>query len=267
MKYDFSNVIITGIVQIMRVDLHAGASMHMLDRASCGLIIALNGRLRYNYSGESYLSDENHALLFSRGITYSFVSETDSSSIVINFFTQEPLPFQGIVSYDTNLANFGMRMENLWTFEKHAYTLRCMAELYDFFAKYSANDSHYIPSAQFRRIKPSIDYLESHYTDPNLSNDELAAVSGISTVYFRKLFIKRYGISPMRYVRQKRIEKAKNLLESQYYTSISDVAEASGFSCLYYFSKAFKLETSHSPSEYIAMRSRMSQDSLSYKEK
>lgn len=267
MKYNFSDVIITCILQVLQVNLRAGAIMHMPDRASCGLIIALKGRLRYEYNGTTYISDDNHALLFSQGITYSFISETDSSSIVINFSTQEPLPFQGIVSFDANLTNFGMRMENLWTFEKHAYTLRCMAELYVFLAKYSVNDSHYIPSAQFRRIKPSIDYLENHYTDPNLSNDELAAVSGISTVYFRKLFMKRYGISPMRYVRQKRIEKAKNLLESQYYTSISDVAEASGFSCLYYFSKAFKLETSHSPSEYIAMRSRESRDLLPRKEK
>lgn len=253
MKYDFSNVIITGIFQILQVNLHRGASMHMQNRSSCGLIIALNGQLRYEHKGKSYISDENHALLFSQGSTYSFVSETASSSIVINFFTQEELPFQGIISFETNLANFGMRMENLWTFEKHAYKLRCMSELYDFFTKYSNNDANYIPSAQFQRIKPSIDYLETHYTDPNLSNDELAAVSGISTVYFRKLFIRRYGISPMKYVRQKRIEKAKNLLESQYYTSISDVAEASGFSCLYYFSKAFKQETSRSPSEYAAM--------------
>nr|MBQ8245275.1 helix-turn-helix transcriptional regulator [Oscillospiraceae bacterium] len=267
MKYSFSDVVITGILRIIRVDLHAGAIMHIPDRASCGLIIALKGRLRYDYHGDSYISDENHALLFSQGITYSFVSETDSSSIVINFSTQNPLPFRGIVSFEAGLANFGMRMENLWTFEKHAYTLRCMAELYDFLAKYSVNDSHYIPSAQFRRIKPSIDYLESHYTDPNLSNDELAAVSGISTVYFRKLFMKRYGISPMRYVRQKRIEKAKNLLESQYYTSISDVAEASGFSCLYYFSKAFKLETSHSPSEYIALHSGAASEIPPIKEK
>lgn len=265
MKYDYTQVILTGILRIVQVNLHAGATMHMPNRSSCGLIIALNGQLRYNYQGEDYLSDDNHALLFSQGITYSFVSETDSSSIVINFYTQEPLPFRGIVSIDANLGNFGMRMENLWTFEKHAYTLRCMSELYDFFAKFSVNDTHYIPSAQFRRIKPSIDYLETHYTDPELSNDELAAVSGISTVYFRKLFIKRYGISPMRYVRQKRIEKAKLLLESQYYTSISDVAEASGFSCLYYFSKAFKQETSHSPTEYIALRNSVSSDNSSAK--
>jgi len=257
---DFSDVVVTGIIQILQVNLHAGVSMDIPNRPSCGLIIALSGRLRYRFQGESFLSDENHALLFSRGITYSLVSETDSSSIVINFLTQDALPFQGIVSYETDLRNFGMRMENRWTFEKHAYKLRCIAELYDFFAQYSYNGAHYIPSAQFKRIKPSIDYLESHYTDPNLSNDELAAVSEISTVYFRKLFIKRYGISPMRYVRQKRIEKAKNLLESQYYTSISDVAEASGFSCLYYFSKAFKQETSHSPSEYIALMNRASQD-------
>lgn len=260
MKADFSNVIVTGILQILQVNLHAGASMDMPNRASCGLIIALNGTLRYDFENSAYISDENHALLFSQGITYSFVSETDSSSIVINFFTQDALPFQGIVTYETDLRNFGMRMENLWTFEKHAYKLRCIAELYDFLAQYSYNGAHYIPSAQFKRIKPSIDYLETHYTDPSLSNDELAAVSGISTVYFRKLFIKRYGIPPMRYVRQKRIEKAKKLLESQYYTSISDVAEASGFSCLYYFSKAFKQETSHSPSEYIVLMNQASQN-------
>lgn len=252
MKYDFSDTIITGIFQILQVNLHSGVCTDIKDRRHCGLIIALQGHVHYEYAGNTYLSDESHALLLSQGITYSFTSETDSRSIVINFSTKEALPVQGITSVAVNLGNLAMRLENLWTFEKHAYKLRCMQQLYELFIKISPNDSLYISSKQNNLIKASIEYLETHYTDPDLTNDRLAAASGLSTVYFRKLFRNHYGMSPMHYVRQKRIEKAKKLLESQYYTSISDVAEASGFHSLFHFSKAFKQETSYSPSEYAA---------------
>ena len=45
-----------------------------------------------------------------------------------------------------------------------------------------------------------------------ITNDELAAVAGMSTVYFRKLFTSIMGVSPITYVHQFRTEKAKEML-------------------------------------------------------
>ena len=71
----------------------------------------------------------------------------------------------------------------------------------------------------------------------------------MSTVYFRKLFTEAYGMPPMRYVRQKRIEKAQNLLENGF-TNISEIADSVGFNSIYHFSKTFKQLIGTSPSNY-----------------
>ena len=258
MSNDFSHVISEGISKAVTVELARGATIPILDRPSAGLIVATRGQVSYVLDGRSYLSDEGHALLLSPGITYRLTSLTDSASVVINFDIRGELPFRGIQSYELDLSGMARRIENTWTFQKPSYQLQCIRALYDFFIKINRNTGPYFPSEKFKRIEPSIGYLESHYTDPDLSNDELAAVSGVSTVYFRKLFLLLYGVPPMKYIRQKRIEKAKSLLETRYYTSISDVAEASGFHSIYYFSRAFRQETDCSPSEYMVLYSNKS---------
>lgn len=249
MNYDFSNITIADISKVVSVMLHPGSKMDMPNRESEGLIIALSGTLKYFYSGVEYTSDPSHVLLLSKGISYNFISVTDSVSIVINFSTVSPLPFYGVERFEADLRNMANRVENNWAFKKPSYRLKCMEELYSFFIKHN-EESAYIPSNVLTQIGPSIRYLEAHYTDSDINNDDLASLSGVSTVYFRKLFTKSYGISPMRYIKIKRIEKAKSILESPYFTSISDVAEACGFNSVYYFSCAFKQETSCSPSEY-----------------
>ena len=77
----------------------------------------------------------------------------------------------------------------------------------------------------------------------------LAALCGISTVYFRKTFETVFGVSPIRYLHDLRIGKAKAILSGDY-DSIRQVAESTGYSSVYHFSKMFKLYTGQSPSTY-----------------
>jgi len=72
---------------------------------------------------------------------------------------------------------------------------------------------------------------------------------GVSTVYFRKLFTKIIGISPINYIQQLRIKKAKEMLKSDF-SKISVISEAVGYPNIYHFSKMFKQITGVSPTEY-----------------
>ena len=92
--------------------------------------------------------------------------------------------------------------------------------------------------------------MHKNYSDVSISNDSLAALCGVSTVYFRKLFTAAYGIPPMRYLKNVRINKAKELLIGDA-DSISAISENTGFGSVYAFSKAFKAETGVSPSGYV----------------
>ena len=75
----------------------------------------------------------------------------------------------------------------------------------------------YIPNHKRNRLQPVIDYISLHYSD-NIKNDTLAALAGMSTVYFRKQFTDLFGISPIAYIKNLRIEKAKEMLKSDYAT-------------------------------------------------
>lgn len=80
--------------------------------------------------------------------------------------------------------------------------------------------------------------------------DELAERLEVSAAHLGRVFTKKTGISPGKYITRVRIEFAKLLLRDPD-TTISYVAEASGFANANYFAKVFRRETGLSPSEYL----------------
>lgn len=99
-------------------------------------------------------------------------------------------------------------------------------------------------------LQPAIDYMTLNLADATISNQDLATLCNVSVVYFRKLFDRLYGVSPIKYLRMLRIEKAKELLVSDY-LSISDIASMTGFNTIFTFSRAFKNEVGLSPKNYL----------------
>ena len=83
----------------------------------------------------------------------------------------------------------------------------------------------------------------------DISIEKLADISGISSVYFRKIFSEIYGMPPMQYVGRIRIEKAKGMLIGDF-ISVTQIAEMSGFGSVYHFCKAFKKSTGLTPTEW-----------------
>ena len=98
-------------------------------------------------------------------------------------------------------------------------------------------------------INIAIKYIHSNYCTDIISIEKLADACNISTVYLRKLFASRFGVSPIQYISNLKLTRAKELLESNMYT-VSEVCFLSGFSDESYFSRKFKEATGVSPSEY-----------------
>jgi AraC-like DNA-binding protein len=80
--------------------------------------------------------------------------------------------------------------------------------------------------------------------------DELAERLEVSKAHLIRTFTKKTGISPGKYITRVRIEYAKLLLQDEE-SSISYVAESSGFANANYFAKVFRRETGMSPTEYL----------------
>ncbi|MEG0258638.1 MAG: AraC family transcriptional regulator [Lysinibacillus sp.] len=89
-------------------------------------------------------------------------------------------------------------------------------------------------------------YLERHIHKP-ISIQSLADSLEISTRHLLRLFKERYRIGPQIYLQQLRMERAKQHLLSNHY-GIKEIALSLGYEDEYYFSRAFKKETSMAPS-------------------
>lgn len=97
-------------------------------------------------------------------------------------------------------------------------------------------------------IKRAIDFLEEQLARP-LSNDQVAAVAGMSSSYFIREFKAYTGKTPYSFFIDLKVEKAKELLLNKN-MSITEAAQACGFSSPGHFSTVFKQKIGTTPSEY-----------------
>ena len=108
----------------------------------------------------------------------------------------------------------------------------------------------YVPKTQLSIIGPAIDVIDQQFADNSLNISYLASLCGISEVYFRKLFLNSFGVSPKEYIIQKRIDYAKILLKSGSF-SVSEIATLCGYTEPCHFSREFTKRVEIPPSQYF----------------
>jgi two-component system response regulator YesN len=97
-----------------------------------------------------------------------------------------------------------------------------------------------------RQVK---EYIEHHYTDPDLSLNEVSAQANLSASYFSVVFSQETCQTFKEYLTEMRINKAKELLRTTALRS-SDIAYQVGYNDPHYFSSVFKKNTGLSPIEF-----------------
>lgn len=83
-----------------------------------------------------------------------------------------------------------------------------------------------------------LQYIDEHYTDPQLSLTSVADVSGITEVYLSQLFKHISGENFSKYVENLRLKKAHDLIERGF--KINEVAQMSGYNSSQVFRRAYK---------------------------
>ena len=104
-------------------------------------------------------------------------------------------------------------------------------------------------TGQLGIIEPALKLIAEKYADPSFSVEVLAKACGISCVHLRRVFAKHFGMSPIKYILQYRMTRAKELLKYDM-LSVSEISEMLGYSGIFYFSKSFKKEIGMTPGEY-----------------
>lgn len=131
---------------------------------------------------------------------------------------------------------------------KPGYRFACLSLLYRILAELQTEEN-YLPEPLYRKIAPAVQYIEEHFRENSLCCDVLPSLCGISYSYLQRLFLRRYGLTPKQYITQLRLNCARGLLRSGLYT-VTEVAQASGFYDVYFFSRQFKKAVGVSPSVY-----------------
>ena len=106
------------------------------------------------------------------------------------------------------------------------------------------------PKGQYKDlIRQTKAYIDSHYTDPELSLNVVAAQANLSASHFSVVFSQEAGQNFKEYLTEIRINKAKELLRMTALRS-ADIAYQVGYNDPHYFSSVFKKHTGQSPIEF-----------------
>ncbi len=248
-----ANITVTEVFSANRLmNSPVGVTTYRHNRNGWAIALKLHGKTIYTVGNENVLSDSLHPVILPKGSDYSWVCKEPGECLIIEFDAE--IKCSTLFSFETSdnstIINAFSKIEKSIHRQKSYYRLECFNHLYEillFLAKSTSKEP--IHPKKHQILYPAIKYISENYFDGNITNASLAEICGISTVYFRKTFESVYGISPIKYLHNFRIEKAKAILHSDY-ESIEQVALSVGYNSIYHFSKMFKQYTGKSPSEY-----------------
>ncbi|MBO5070967.1 MAG: helix-turn-helix domain-containing protein, partial [Roseburia sp.] len=92
-------------------------------------------------------------------------------------------------------------------------------------------------------------YIEEHFSDPELSVVGVGEQVKLSSAYLSRMFKERYGVSILTYIAETRINNAKKTLRETE-KSVQEIAEESGFLSSNVFIKSFKKLEGITPGAY-----------------
>ena len=236
---------ITEVCEAVVVYSERGRALDIKDRFSYGLSFCKSGEIVYTHKGRRTVSTSDVAVLLPMGESYHLDGSRAGEFPLINFYTERQDIHEFCVFPVRNLEGYLRDFEALREMLLHdREPLRVMSIFYAMLAGLSAEGT-----VESDTLAPILRYLEAHYSDPQLSNAQLAARGGISEVYMRRLFRERLHTSPKQYITELRMQKAKQLLTESGKT-VGEIAAGCGFTAIYHFSAAFRAATGQTPTAY-----------------
>ena len=228
-----------------------GASSKRKNRPLWAFVIKYEGQTIYAVNGRPHISDLHNVTILPKGCRYDWQCVESGRFIIVEFDCDQTC--DEIFSF--SVKNGESLLGTVRKMEINRARLGCTQRLDEFRDLYgilsslikSANKK-YVPSPKERIIYPITEYIAQN-CGKHISADELSAMTDFSAVYFRKVFKDVTGMSPIRYVRTIKINKAKEMLESDY-SSVTNIAASLGYNNVYEFSRDFKKQVGISPSRY-----------------
>ncbi|MBQ2968118.1 MAG: helix-turn-helix transcriptional regulator [Clostridia bacterium] len=246
-----SNLVIQKVYSTTTLYSEENRKAKRVNREKWAVIIKYEGETVYTSRGSTYISNANNLIILPKGCSYEWSCKRSGHFSVIEFESEATCDtiFCFPVQNSDKILKLFKELEYKRTLKKPLFEAESIRDTYSIILLLTqALQRKYLPTKKADKLTPALDYMAKNYNLP-ITNDKLSSLTGLSTVYFRKLFTEVYGISPITYVHKLRIKKAKEMLGSDY-GSITNIAEALGYLNIYDFSRAFKKHVGVSPLKY-----------------
>ena len=247
------------ITEINRV-IMVGKDEYPEQITSFGHAVKYN-ELIFHFSGQAtvYFDDlvletrPNTIRFLPKGETkrYDVLRHERGECIDVCFSADRPLSPQAFVidvAHNEKLGALFKKLFSTWVSKKNGYYFESMSLLYRIFAEMQRDNT--VSKKHLEKIAHAMEIIHNNFLSTELSIGMLAASCNMGESYFQKLFKEIHGISPKRYIIQLKINHACDLLRSGRYT-VTMVAELSGFSDIYFFSRQFKAYMGVTPMQFI----------------
>lgn len=216
------------------------------------IVTRLSGKCEYLFDDRKVIIEAGESILLPKGLSYSVrrISEEPSRCALLRFSADADFLKPTEFKVD-NLLLFISAFDKLGRallFDNEKNLLLSLSHFYELLSLLSPkNERTYLDSRKLELIEPALTYLEEHIFDPKLVIGKLSLLCGISDVYLRQIFFQHTGKQLSKYITEKRLDRAKRLLDDGDYTFVRDVAEAVGYTDPLYFSRIFKKRYGYSP--------------------
>jgi iron complex transport system substrate-binding protein len=235
-----------------------------------GFFITAGGKARIRLDGTSYEAQRLHVLHADKGSVIDIQPQEDEFAYYLIYYKAEiPLPstFQG--ARKTTEGNpFRMRygfqpsepvalyvivrlMHSRWQQPGRLEKLETKSLFFRFVHEMLRQmQTQNVEMVQPDLLAQAIRYIENHYEQP-ITLESLAELLACGPQQLLRVFKSRQGNTPIRYLIQTRIERAKELLLDTPAT-LQEISEGVGYPDSYYFSRLFKKHTGCSPLQFRA---------------
>lgn len=201
--------------------------------------------VEYEINCSEDLNNEVHYFLFS--LQDQFVLEF-VKLISLSILSQESYPPVSVQSFDCRFLNY---IDSLNLYFEDPNNLLLKIKLFELLFHVATTNRQILN--QFLDLKSNFSNNFKTIIEDNVLNsvsiDQLCTLTGRSQSSFRRDFHAIYNMPPSQWLRERRLEKAKEMLLATKFT-VTDICYTLGFESIAHFSRLFKSYFGQAPSEF-----------------
>lgn len=212
----------------------------------------LSGEAKYETEGKILTAGAGDILFVPAFSPY--IKDTSAEQFyVVHFYAELPIDHSLKALTPTEPEKYRQLFEQMLTVQTQkeaGYTHRVRQLFYGLLGNMEEEYAGQIGTPMESAMHKALRIIHENYMDPEFSVGSLPGMLNMSETYFRRQFRRIHKTSPKQYVTALKVETAKELLRSGYYT-VGQVATQCGFGSCYYFSAFMKQATGRAPKEWM----------------